>query len=238
MIEAISLRIERPLISEGAIEILGSFLKVTSVRIRKISMKLVFFLLLALPSQTRIFNSGKDPNSVEAKIQAFLDAKPDPPTPNVIVVIDKSLKSAPSQRKTSQRTPKRKAKDHSTPQRLNTSTPQRLNPYALYPPVPRMTPVQFVQGQPGLPFPPMVVQGPHFHPPVTVRVNELPRSSESSGSSGLNPVQLRRLGLSRQKEKLSAVKRNLDDLLAEFQAMQSDLQMKLDDQVSRLNLIS
>lgn len=51
----------------------------------------------------------------------------------------------------------------------------------------------FLPGFAGMPFPPFMMNGPHFHPPINVTVNSIPNSNPSAD---LNPFEIERSNLS------------------------------------------
>ena len=58
----------------------------------------------------------------------------------------------------------------------------------------------------GMPFPPFMMKGPHFHPPVDVTVNSIPNPNPKAD---LNPFEIEKENLKSQINQLADVKSKL-----------------------------
>lgn len=61
----------------------------------------------------------------------------------------------------------------------------------------------FLPGFAGMPFPPFMMNGPHFHPPIDVTVNSIPNPNPKAD---LNPFEIENANLQTQINSLSDIK--------------------------------
>ena len=89
----------------------------------------------------------------------------------------------------------------------------------------------FLPGFAGMPFPPFMMNGPHFHPPVAVTVNSIPNPNPRSV---LNPFEIEQSNLKKQIDELSNVKDSLSMLEAKMNRVDNNIQLSLDDKYNRI----
>lgn len=90
---------------------------------------------------------------------------------------------------------------------------------------------QFLPGIAGVPFPPMMMNGPHYHPPVSVTVNSIPNPNPRST---LNPFEIEQSNLSQQVEELKGIKTTLKTLNLKLNAVDEDVETKLNEKYQRV----
>ena len=90
---------------------------------------------------------------------------------------------------------------------------------------------QFLPGIAGVPFPPMMMNGPHYHPPVSVTVNSIPNPNPRST---LNPFEIEQSNLSQQVEELKGIKTTLKTLNIKLNAVDEDVETKLNEKYQRV----
>ncbi len=90
---------------------------------------------------------------------------------------------------------------------------------------------QFLPGIAGVPFPPMMMNGPHYHPPVSVTVNSIPNPNPRST---LNPFEIEQSNLSKQVEQLRNIKENLKKLNDGLSAIDDDVENTLNQKYQRV----
>jgi len=89
----------------------------------------------------------------------------------------------------------------------------------------------FLPGFAGMPFPPFMMNGPHFHPPVAVTVNSIPNPNPRSV---LNPFEIEQSNLKKQIEELGNVKDSLSLLESKMNRVDNNIQLSLDDKYNRI----
>lgn len=67
----------------------------------------------------------------------------------------------------------------------------------------------FLPGFAGMPFPPFMMNGPHYHPPINVTVNSIPNPN---AKADLNPFEIERTNLNQQIGELGDIKSKLMSL--------------------------
>ena len=90
---------------------------------------------------------------------------------------------------------------------------------------------QFLPGIAGVPFPPMMMNGPHYHPPVSVTVNSIPNPNPRST---LNPFEIEQSNLTKQVDELKKIKQNLKQLTSSLGQIDEDVETKLNEKYQRV----
>jgi hypothetical protein len=94
---------------------------------------------------------------------------------------------------------------------------------------------EFAPGFAGMPFPPFMMNGPHFHPPMNITINSIPNPV---ARGQMNPFELEQLNLSKQIEQMARLKDGLDDLESTVSVVSAKVKLNLNDKYSRLEQIN
>lgn len=90
---------------------------------------------------------------------------------------------------------------------------------------------QFLPGIAGVPFPPMMMNGPHYHPPISVTVNSIPNPNPRSS---LNPFEIEQSNLTKQVQELGKIKGDLSRLNDSLKLIDEDVETNLNDKYQRV----
>lgn len=94
---------------------------------------------------------------------------------------------------------------------------------------------EFVPGFAGMPFPPFMMNGPHFHPPMNITINSIPNPV---ARGQFNPFELEQLNLSNQLQQMARLKEGLDDLDSTLSVVSAKVKLGMNDKYSRLQQIN
>lgn len=89
----------------------------------------------------------------------------------------------------------------------------------------------FLPGFAGMPFPPFMMNGPHFHPPLNVTVNSLPNPNPRAQ---LNPKEIEEENVKTQLNALHPIADKLDHVLREIDSIGKESSVNLDDKYQRV----
>ena len=93
----------------------------------------------------------------------------------------------------------------------------------------------FLPGFAGMPFPPFMMNGPHFHPPIDVTVNSIPNPNPKAD---LNPFEIEKANLQTQINNLDDVKSKLMVIDSRMAQLNQNIIDGLDDKYTKLVQIS
>ena len=94
---------------------------------------------------------------------------------------------------------------------------------------------KFEPGFAGMPFPPFIMNGPHFHPPMNITINSIPNPV---AKGQLNPFELEQLNLSNQLQQMARLKEGLDDLDSTLSVVSAKVKLNMNDKYNRLQQIN
>ena len=89
----------------------------------------------------------------------------------------------------------------------------------------------FMPGFAGMPFPPLMMRGPNFHPPMNFTVNSIPNPNPRSA---LNPFEIEQSNLSKQVDSLKGIFGMLKSLTTDLKVIDEDVENKLDEKLQRV----
>jgi hypothetical protein len=89
----------------------------------------------------------------------------------------------------------------------------------------------FLPGFAGMPFPPFMMQGPHFHPPINMTVNSIPNPNPQAD---LNPFEIEQSNLSTQLDELSNIKSKLIGLGSKMNSVDQQINDGLEDKYTKI----
>ena len=89
----------------------------------------------------------------------------------------------------------------------------------------------FLPGFAGMPFPPFMMNGPHFHPPLNVTVNSLPNPNPRGQ---LDPKEIEEENVKTQLSALHPIADKLDHVLREIDSISKQSSVNLDDKYQRV----
>ena len=89
----------------------------------------------------------------------------------------------------------------------------------------------FLPGYAGMPFPPFMMNGPHFHPPLNVTVNAIPNRDSKRE---LNPYEIEEENLINQKEALKPLNSEMKAIIEQIQNVSSDVNVDLSDEFEKI----
>lgn len=90
---------------------------------------------------------------------------------------------------------------------------------------------QFLPGYAGMPFPPFMMNGPHFHPPLNVTVNAIPNRDSKRE---LNPHEIEEENLKNQQEAMKPIKDQMRAIMEQIQNVSSDINVNLSDEFEKV----
>ena len=90
---------------------------------------------------------------------------------------------------------------------------------------------KFLPGIAGIPYPPMMMNGPHFHPPVSVTVNSIPNPNPRSS---LNPFEIEQANLKNVNKELSGIAKGVGSLNRDVEMINEQIGSALDDKYNRI----
>ena len=90
---------------------------------------------------------------------------------------------------------------------------------------------QFLPGIAGIPYPPMMMNGPHYHPPVSVTVNSIPNPNPRST---MNPFEIEQANLQNTLTSLADISNQLGNVNEQVKGMGSKMTMELDSKFNRI----
>jgi hypothetical protein len=89
----------------------------------------------------------------------------------------------------------------------------------------------FLPGFAGMPFPPFMMNGPHFHPPLNVTVNSLPNPNPRAE---LDPKEIEEENVKSQLKSLQPINDKLDHVLREIDSISKESTINLEDKYQRV----
>lgn len=89
----------------------------------------------------------------------------------------------------------------------------------------------FLPGFAGMPFPPFMMQGPHFHPPINMTVNSIPNPNPQAD---LNPFEIEQSNLKTQLDELSSIKTKLLGLGTKMSSIDQQIGDGLEDKYTKI----
>ncbi len=89
----------------------------------------------------------------------------------------------------------------------------------------------FLPGFAGMPFPPFMMNGPHFHPPIDVTVNSIPNPNPKAD---LNPFEIEKSNLNTQISELGSIKTKLLGLDSQMNTINQQITDGLDDKYTKI----
>lgn len=90
---------------------------------------------------------------------------------------------------------------------------------------------QFLPGYAGMPFPPFMMNGPHFHPPLNVTVNAIPNRDSKRE---LNPHEIEEENLKNQQDAMQPIKAQMHAIMEQIQNISSDINVNLNDEFEKV----
>jgi hypothetical protein len=89
----------------------------------------------------------------------------------------------------------------------------------------------FLPGFAGMPFPPFMMNGPHFHPPLNVTVNSLPNPNPRAE---LDPKEIEEENVKTQLKALTPINERLNHVLREVDSISKETEVNLEDKFQRV----
>lgn len=89
----------------------------------------------------------------------------------------------------------------------------------------------FMPGFAGMPFPPFMTNGPHFHPEMNVSVNSIPNPSPRDD---VNPFEIQKMNLDKQISQMSDVNNKLIEMDSKLGGIDETVTTKLEDKYTKL----
>ena len=89
----------------------------------------------------------------------------------------------------------------------------------------------FLPGFAGMPFPPFMMNGPHFHPPLNVTVNSLPNPNPRAE---LDPKEIEQENVKTQLKALNPIDDKLNHVLREIASISKESSVNLEDKYQRV----
>ena len=89
----------------------------------------------------------------------------------------------------------------------------------------------FLPGFAGMPFPPFMMNGPHFHPPLNVTVNSLPNPNPRAE---LDPKEIEEENVKTQLKALNPISERLNHVLREVDSISKETEVNLEDKFQRV----
>ena len=89
----------------------------------------------------------------------------------------------------------------------------------------------FLPGYAGMPFPPFMMNGPHFHPPLNVTVNAIPNRDSKRE---LNPYEIEEENLKNQQEAMKPLTGQMKTIIEQLGNVTSDINVKLADKYDKV----
>lgn len=89
----------------------------------------------------------------------------------------------------------------------------------------------FLPGFAGMPFPPFMMNGPHFHPPLNVTVNSLPNPNPRAE---LDPKEIEEENVKTQLKALNPINERLEHVLREVDSISKETEVNLEDKFQRV----
>ena len=84
----------------------------------------------------------------------------------------------------------------------------------------------FLPGFAGMPFPPFMMNGPHFHPPLNVTVNSIPNQDSRLE---MNPYEIEEANLQSQAKAMEPLDDRMREIMKNIQDISSDVNVKLNE---------
>ena len=171
-------------------------------------------------------------------MKSFLKAKN---IKNKIQIMQKKIKSQQRKLKISKKVQKRALKAQKTAlkaQKAQLEAQKRKRYLTALPSVPTATDTpantmgfNFLPGFAGMPFPPFMMQGPHFHPPINMTVNSIPNPNPQAD---LNPFEIEQSNLKTQLDELSSIKTKLLGLGTKMSSIDQQIGDGLEDKYTKI----
>lgn len=98
-----------------------------------------------------------------------------------------------------------------------------------------MSKFNFMPGFAGMPFPPFMMNGPHFHPPLNVTVNSLPNQDSRLE---MNPYEIEETNLKTQTESMKPLEDQMKEIMNNIRGISGDANVQLNqqyDEIEQLN---
>lgn len=89
----------------------------------------------------------------------------------------------------------------------------------------------FLPGFAGMPFPPFMMNGPHFHPPLNVTVNSLPNPNPRAE---LDPKEIEEENVKTQLKALHPIDDKLNHVMREIDSISKESEVNLEDKYQRV----
>ena len=92
----------------------------------------------------------------------------------------------------------------------------------------------FLPGFAGMPFPPFMMNGPHFHPPIDVTVNSIPNPNPKAD---LNPFEIENANLQTQINSLGDIKTKLFKVESDMNQINQQITDGIQDKYDKIKQI-
>ena len=90
---------------------------------------------------------------------------------------------------------------------------------------------QFLPGYAGMPFPPFMMNGTHFHPPLNVTVNAIPNRDSKRE---LNPYEIEEENLKNQQNAMEPLQNQMKEIIEQMQNVNGETNVDLADQYEKI----